>query len=85
MKHLHPVGHHGGGVAKVLALLAPEALRFAGFETLTNNKKLRLAGFESTAAIKTVYKYISSFVQVACFFQCHNIFIVVWVVSLNVK
>jgi phage replication-related protein YjqB (UPF0714/DUF867 family) len=56
VKHLHPVGHHGGGVAKVLALLAPEALRFAGFETLTNNKKQRLAGSESTAAIKTVYK-----------------------------
>jgi hypothetical protein len=31
MDHVHPVGHHGGGVAKVLALLAPEALRFAGF------------------------------------------------------
>lgn len=39
VNHLHPVGHDGGGVgAKILALLAPEALRFAGFGDLFNAK-----------------------------------------------
>ena len=40
VNHLHPVGHDGGGVgAKILALLAPEALRFAGLGGPLQRKK----------------------------------------------